>query len=160
MHFGDFELGDIDGVSPVSLLTNPDDRGYLCELFRGDIYGLTYPAMGYVSQTKQNIVRGPHEHVQQSDMFVFCFSVFDVYLWDARPQSPTYGRCTRLHLDNNGSDYWRLVVPPGVVHAYVALGENGIVLNFPDQLYRGTNYRDPVDEIRHECDPNSPFKIW
>ena len=53
-----------------------------------------------------------------------------------------------------------VVVPPGVVHAYKNSGDSeGIVLNFPDRLYAGKGRREKVDEVRHEDDPGSPFRV-
>ena len=36
---------------------------------------------------------------------------------------------------------------------------DAFVLNFPDTLYAGRGKKEPVDEIRHESDPDSPFKL-
>lgn len=51
-----------------------------------------------------------------------------------------------------------VLVPPGVVHAYRNVGsEAGYVVNIPDTLYAGAGRREPVDEIRHERDPQTPY---
>jgi len=53
-----------------------------------------------------------------------------------------------------------IVVPPGVVHGYKNIGpEPGMVVNFPDKLYKGIGRREDVDEIRYESDPNSVFRL-
>ena len=53
-----------------------------------------------------------------------------------------------------------MIIPPGVVHAYQNVDDMpGLLLNFPNQLYRGPQRQEPVDEIRHEEDPFSPFKV-
>ena len=53
-----------------------------------------------------------------------------------------------------------VVIPPGVVHAYRNVGESdAYVLNFPDALYAGDGKKEPIDEIRHEDDPDSPFQF-
>jgi dTDP-4-dehydrorhamnose 3,5-epimerase len=53
-----------------------------------------------------------------------------------------------------------VLIPPGIVHAYRNVGDKpGVVINCPNQLYRGAGRTDPVDEIRHEDDPHSPFQI-
>ena len=47
-----------------------DERGWLCEIFRKDnIDESISPVMSYISMTKPGIVRGPHEHLQQTDYF-------------------------------------------------------------------------------------------
>ena len=51
-------------------------------------------------------------------------------------------------------------MPPGVVHGYENVGGvPGLIVNFPDKLYKGTDRSDEVDEIRYENDPDSPFKM-
>lgn len=58
------------------------------------------------------------------------------------------------------ADRMIVIVPPRVVHAYKNNGDSdGIVLNFPDSLYRGWGKKEDVDEVRHEDNPESPFKI-
>jgi dTDP-4-dehydrorhamnose 3,5-epimerase len=53
-----------------------------------------------------------------------------------------------------------VIIPKGVVHAYRNIGASqGMVLNFPNRLYAGTGKKSPVDEIRHEVEANSPFRL-
>jgi len=53
-----------------------------------------------------------------------------------------------------------MVVPPDVVHGYKNISDvDGLVVNCPDRLFAGWNRSEPVDEIRHEEDGNSPFLI-
>jgi dTDP-4-dehydrorhamnose 3,5-epimerase len=53
-----------------------------------------------------------------------------------------------------------VVVPPGVVHAYKNVANvPGWVFNLPNQLYAGEGRKEPVDEIRHEDIPSSPFLL-
>jgi dTDP-4-dehydrorhamnose 3,5-epimerase len=120
---------------------------------------LASPAMAYVSLTQPGAARGPHEHKRQTDYFFFLgLSSFRLYLWDNRPQSPTFGKHYILDIDKDTAT--AVVVPPGVVHAYKNTGTvGGLVFNAPDQLYGGWGRQEPIDEIRHENDPQSPFKI-
>jgi dTDP-4-dehydrorhamnose 3,5-epimerase len=155
-----YRSGTIDGVICRPLKKYHDPRGWLCELYRHDELPFEFhPVMVYISMTEAGVARGPHEHVDQAD--VFCFlgpSNFKVYLWDSRPRSPTCGiRQTELM----GSDRpMLLIIPPGVVHAYKNVGlEPGIVFNCPNRLYRGPGRRDPVDEVRHEDNADSVFQL-
>ena len=53
-----------------------------------------------------------------------------------------------------------VIIPPGVVHAYKNIGgQAGIVFNAPNRLFAGKNKAEPVDEIRHEDQPDSPFQL-
>lgn len=155
-----FRPGSIDGMIWKPLKKYHDARGWLCELYRNDELPAEYhPVMGYLSVTEAGIERGPHEHVTQADCFAFLGpSTFRLYLWDNRPASPTYGVHETADV---GQDTPTLVIiPPGVVHAYRNIGTiPGVVLNCPNQLYKGTNRAEPVDEIRHEEDPHSPFHL-
>jgi dTDP-4-dehydrorhamnose 3,5-epimerase len=51
-------------------------------------------------------------------------------------------------------------VPPGVVHGYRNVGgKDGLVMNLPNRLFMGPKRAEPVDELRHEIDPASPFDM-
>ena len=44
-----------------------------------------------------------------------------------------------------------ILIPPGIVHGYKNISEDlGMVINYPDKLYKGWNKEEEVDEIRHE----------
>jgi dTDP-4-dehydrorhamnose 3,5-epimerase len=150
----------IEGVVVKKIEKFEDQRGWLSELFRHDMMEEElYPPMAYISYTHPGVARGPHEHVEQWDHFVFLGpSTFKLVLWDNREKSPTYGEKMELLVGEENPS--AVFIPPGVVHGYKNVGETmGMVLNFPNKLYRGWGKKDPVDEIRHEDDPNSPFKL-
>ncbi len=90
-----FHEGPIDGVTFRPLAPHKDHRGWLIELYREDeLPADQHPVMAYVSETLPGVARGPHEHVDQTDYFAFVGpGDFLLYLWDARPASPTYGHC-------------------------------------------------------------------
>ena len=148
----------IQGVEVVALRYHADSRGWLTEVYRNDELSVR-PVMAYVSLTHPGTARGPHEHREQADVFVFMGpSTFRITLWDARPSSPTHG--SRMVFE--AGEQWpaRVVVPAGVVHAYQNVGDrDGLVLNCPDRLYAGEGRRDPVDEIRWEDDPSGRFRL-
>jgi dTDP-4-dehydrorhamnose 3,5-epimerase len=151
---------DIEGVIIRRLSKHTDDRGWLSELFRGDeLPDELYPAMGYVSATGPGVVRGPHEHQHQSDLFCFLgTSAFRLYLWDNRKGATHYRE--RVTADIRTDEIVSVIVPPGVVHAYKNTGgSEGLIVNFPNRLYAGEGKRSEVDEIRYENDPDSPFVI-
>ncbi|HVQ55697.1 MAG TPA: hypothetical protein VMS29_02985, partial [Pyrinomonadaceae bacterium] len=65
-----FVEGLIDDVVIYPLRVFQDDRGWLSELFRHDeLAPEFYPEMAYISFTKPGVQRGPHEHVDQADLF-------------------------------------------------------------------------------------------
>ncbi|QQG52659.1 MAG: dTDP-4-dehydrorhamnose 3,5-epimerase family protein [Candidatus Falkowbacteria bacterium] len=148
----------INEVIIKELTKNNDERGFLTELFRADELDFK-PAMSYASFTNPGVIRGPHEHVAQSDCFVFLGpGSFALHLWDRRENSSTNGEKMEIIVGENNPTL--VIVPPGVVHGYKCVSEiPALSLNFPDKLYRGEGKKEEVDEIRWEKDPESPYKI-
>lgn len=150
------------GVLVKDLATYEDDRGSLTEFWRGDddrLRGLMWPSMGYVSMTLPGQVRGPHEHKEQTDFFVFPGpGAFVLYLWKHGATEPVM-----LYVgepEEHGYKTCAVIVPPGIIHGYKCFSPApGLVINIPNKLYRGPGGKGEVDEIRHEDDPESPYKI-
>jgi len=87
-----FKPGQIAGVVVRELRKFKDSRGWLAELFRHDeLAAEFYPAMAYISSTKPGVTRGPHEHVDQADLFCFIGpSNFKLRMWDNREDSESF----------------------------------------------------------------------
>ena len=155
-----FHEGSIHGVVFQPLKRHGDTRGWLIELFREDEIEVEHlPRMAYASQTFPGASRGPHAHRTQTDFFMFFGpGDFMLYLWDNRPDSPTFGS-KRVALVGESSPR-SVVIPPGVVHGYKNISEvPGLVFNAPDQLYAGSGRSEPVDEIRYEDFPNNLYMM-
>jgi dTDP-4-dehydrorhamnose 3,5-epimerase len=148
---------NLEGVVIRPLKRFADARGWLTELFREDELPEGFrPAMSYLSVTHPGIARGPHEHVHQTDGFAFIDGEYELYLWEHRQGKNAPPARVKVGSENPVL----VIVPPGVVHAYKNVGDrDAFVLNFPDQLYAGKGKKDAVDEIRHESDEDSPFRI-
>src|SRR6267142_2734040 len=118
-----FKAGEIDDVVIRDLRRFNDSRGWLAELFRHDeLEGEYYPVMTYISATEPGVTRGPHEHVDQEDLFCFLGpSNFKIRMWDNREGSSTFNHVMTLVVgaDNPKS----VLVPKGVVHAYHNVGD-------------------------------------
>jgi len=152
--------GEIKGVVVRELKRFPDSRGWLTELFRHDELDHEFqPAMAYISSTNPGITRGPHEHWDQADYFCFIGpSNFKLRLWDNRKDSETFGRVMTMMVgeDNPAA----VLIPAGVVHGYQNVGDvDGIVINCPNRLYAGAGRKEKVDEIRHESDGETVFRM-
>jgi dTDP-4-dehydrorhamnose 3,5-epimerase len=153
-----FQKGQIEGVVLKEFRKFIDERGWLAEIFRHDELPEAYhPAMSYVSVTLPGVLRGPHEHVDQADLFAWVGpGDFKVTLWDNRPDSPTF--LNRMELCMGLNRPGSLLIPKGVVHCYRCISaEVGWVFNAPNQLFAGEGKKSPVDEIRHEADPDNIF---
>ena len=150
----------ISGVTVRPLACHRDDRGWLIELFRCDeLSDANRPAMAYVSQTMPGVVRGPHEHVDQSDLFAFLGpGDFELHLWDRREGSPTEEEYQRICA--GVTNPLAVIVPPGVVHAYKNVSDRpGWVFNAPNRLYAGVGKGGAVDQIRWEERPDCPYRV-
>jgi len=155
-----FKSGPIDGLIVRKLVVHNDQRGWLSELFRTDELDPNFmPVMAYISSTSPGIARGPHEHLDQADCFCFVGpSVFRIVCWDNRKSSPTFGNSVSIEAGEGNP--MSMIVPPGVVHGYKNIGEkDGWVINLPNRLYAGKGKKEKVDEIRHEHDSTSQFKL-
>ncbi len=154
MHWKD---APIDGCLITPLKKFADARGWLTEFFRQDeLPSALHPVMGYLSMTHPGVARGPHEHRDQTDLFVFFNGAFRLYLWDTRRDAPTFGH--RQVMDLGEANPTVAIVPPGVVHAYRNVGEHdALIINCPNQLYAGEGKQESVDEIRHEDQAESVF---
>ncbi|MEA1979402.1 MAG: dTDP-4-dehydrorhamnose 3,5-epimerase family protein [candidate division Zixibacteria bacterium] len=144
----------------MELESYSDKRGWLSEFFRQDKLGKEkLPQMGYISMTEPGMQRGPHEHRCQTDIFIFLgLSEFELYLWDNRPESKTFQQKDIIKIHNQ--KLVRVIIPKGIVHGYKNIGNHqGIIINIPNQLYKGQGRDGEIDEIRYEQDPDSPFKI-
>ena len=153
--------GPIEGVIIKTLIKHHDQRGFLCETYRIDELpdGLT-PVMSYISYTEPGVSRGPHEHRQQTDIFTMLGpGNFILKLWDNRKVSPTYNNYMEIKAGRDNP--LTVIIPPGIVHGYknVSPTEQAMVLNYPDKLFMGPGKKEPVDEIRHEDNPSSPYSM-
>ncbi|MBL7977473.1 MAG: dTDP-4-dehydrorhamnose 3,5-epimerase family protein [Bacteroidetes Order II. Incertae sedis bacterium] len=158
-HLNNWSTGVIPDCTCTPLRKFNDPRGWLAEIFREDeLEKALWPAMAYLSLTEPGIARGPHAHEDQTDLFVFFDGLFEVHLWDNRLGVASFGIHQVLLLGEEQSA--TLLVPPGVVHGYRNVSEKAaLILNCPNRLYAGKNKKEPVDEIRHEDDLNTPFII-
>ncbi len=84
---------------------------------------------------------------------------FLLELWDNRANSPTRNNYYRIKAGRDNPAL--IIVPPGVVHGYTNISdhESGMVINYPNRLYRGEGKKEEVDETRHEEDRHSPFQL-
>lgn len=153
------EIPGLPGVRVEALPVFKDARGSLHELFRVDEIPAGFqPLMACSSWSHPGVTRGPHQHVGQDDYFTFAGpSNFTVYLWDDRPSSAKAAKGWFIHTGEQAPT--RIHVPRGVVHAYRNTGiAFGLVVTVTSLLFKGEGRRDPVDEIRHELNPDSPYQ--
>ena len=124
---------------------NEDERGWLSELQRADTD--IQSSMCYMSFTKK----------EQTNFFVFVGTGnFELYLWDNRKSSETYGVDRKLIVGE--SNPVSVSIPPGVIYGLKSISKDGsFCINLPNRLYKGVLKSFDTDEIRYEN--NSKFII-
>ncbi|MGI6679030.1 MAG: dTDP-4-dehydrorhamnose 3,5-epimerase family protein [Dehalobacterium sp.] len=142
----------INGVITKKLTKHMDDKGYFMETFRLDelAEGLN-PVMSYLAYLEPGCTRIPHEHQEKTDVLAFPGpGNFLIRIWDKRQGSSTYGHLMEFYAGQDNP--MSVVIPPGLIHGYknVSRMERGLVINYPDRLYKGWDKKGEVDEIIHE----------
>jgi len=138
----------IAGVLIEPLQVFPDDRGFFMEIARlgtgmaasmvpDDIrkiqvsLTLTYPGT----------IKAIHYHAEQSDLWAPASGMIQVFLYDLRRNSQTFGAINTIFAGR--FQPWQILVPPGVAHGYKALGVEPIQL-----VYLTDRHYNPADELR------------
>lgn len=114
---------------------------------------IEYSQMMYISWTLPGLKRGPHLHRQQSDLFTFPGpGLFVIYLWQFNEPSK------QIKIEAGSDQPKTIYIPPGIVHGYKNIAMiPGLVINCPDELYKGIDKKAIEDIIRLEDDPNNPY---
>ena len=142
----------IDGVQVMALRLHPDDRGFFEEIFRWG-QGLTkdFGSLGSLGSNGSlqvsaalsyaGTVKAIHYHLRQTDLWTPLLGQFQVFLYDLRVKSPTFGKTNTLYVGPLRP--WQILIPPGVGHGYKIVGPDaGLLVYATDRFY------DPADEGR------------
>ncbi|HEY6127090.1 MAG TPA: dTDP-4-dehydrorhamnose 3,5-epimerase family protein [Candidatus Acidoferrum sp.] len=138
----------IDGVRIESLQVYPDDRGFFTELARLG-KGLAAKMIPDDSRkiqisltlTYPGTIKAIHYHSEQTDLWAPVSGMLQVFLYDLRRNSPTFGAINTMFVGR--FQPWEILIPPGVAHGYKALGIEPIQL-----VYLTDRYYNPADELR------------
>lgn len=138
----------LDGVRIRPATTHLDERGSVCEIY-SPAWDFTEEALVWVYQTtiRPGQIKGWVLHLEQDDRLFFSTGDVKVVLYDARPESPTFGR---LNVHTFGEAHRALLrIPAGVYHALQNVGqEDALFINLPTRPYRHEDpdkYRLPLD---------------
>lgn len=137
-------------IKEVLLITPriyPDDRGEFLETYsQKEFATLGIPdafVQDNMSISKQGTLRGLHyqegEHAQAKLVSVSEGEVFDVAV-DIRPNSPTFGKWTGVHLD--ALKHQMFYLPIGCAHGYYVLSERAVF------MYKCSAYYDQASSRR------------
>lgn len=119
----------IDGSYVVTPQLYHDNRGYFCELFRGDY------AQGNLSYSIAGVLRGMHyqkvPHAQAKLVRCIHGEIYDVII-DIRKNSPTFLQKYEIVLSHNNVS--SLYVPAGCLHGFLAM-QDSVVEYLVDKVY-------------------------
>lgn len=143
----------IDGVEVLERTIFYDQRGFLIETFSKS-KEKDPSVYGYCSLTQPGLARDEdrfHFHQLQKDRFTIVFGTMWILLYDARPQSPTFGKLEVV--EAKGGDptirestkvpVCTITIPEGVYHGVRNPGPSwAVLINHPTREY------SPEDEGR------------
>ena len=117
-----------------------DNRGYLRETFRNNLFKkLSFP-FDVMSFSKQKVLRGLHiqlKHGQAKIITVTHGKIFDVAV-DLRKNSKTFGKHVSLIMSDKSN--FSFYIPKGFAHGFMCLSKKCTV------NYKCSEYRDPKSE--------------
>ena len=138
----------IDGVQIAPLVIHADDRGFFTELARlgtglaarmvpDGVRGIQVS----LTLTYPGTIKAIHYHSEQTDLWAPVSGMVQVFLYDLRVQSRTFGAINTIY--SGRFQPWEILIPPGVAHGYKALGVEPIQL-----VYFTDRHYNPADELR------------
>lgn len=134
----------LDGLVVIEPDVFGDDRGFLVETYRGDLWHELGVDVDFVqhnhSRSARGTLRGLHFQTEPGQAkLVRCSSgrIFDVAV-DLRRDSPTFGQWEGHELDDRA--HRQLLIPIGFGHGFCVLSETA------DVDYQLSSYYDPATE--------------
>ncbi len=138
----------IAGVGVEALQVHPDDRGFFVELARLGSTSLAGRISSHGSQiqvsatlTYPTTIKAIHYHYRQTDLWTPVVGMLQVFLYDLRRTSTTFGLTNTLYVGQHRP--WQVLIPPGVAHGHKVLGTQPALL-----VYLTDRYYNPEDEGR------------
>jgi dTDP-4-dehydrorhamnose 3,5-epimerase len=146
----------IAGVHVREVLHVPRDHGIITEIYRPEWDPTGLPVVhAYQSRLFPGAIGAWSCHAVNIDRLFVNQSLVKVVLYDARKDSPTYGRINEFHIGDPRPTF--MVLPPGVWHGLQNLGPiDALVINFPSNAY---DYEDP-DHYRLPLDTDAIPYRW
>ena len=137
-----------EGVTSRDAITHTDDRGTVCEMF--DPRWNWHPdpfRFAYFFTLRPGKIKGWGLHLRHEDRYFIMFGELEIVMYDARPDSPTFGLVAKTVLSEH---HRRLMnIPAGIWHANHNIGTKDVVVaNYPTQPYDHSDpdkYRLPLD---------------
>jgi dTDP-4-dehydrorhamnose 3,5-epimerase len=145
----------IDGVVLRRAAIQEYEHGLTSEIF-SDVWDIDTSPVRHVSQSlvRAGHVKGWVYHKLTVDRLAVVCGSFKFVLWDARPESPTYGMVNEIFLSERTPGL--LQIPTHVVHAVQNVGQSDAVfVNLPTAPY---NHASP-DKYRIDDPAVVPYRF-
>lgn len=144
------------GVRLRDVITQVDERGWVCEMFDPRWGWNEHPLVFvYTFTIRPGMIKGWGLHKKHEDRYFMLFGEMEAVLYDARPDSPTRGLISKIVLSEHRR---RLMnIPAGIWHADRNIGaKDVVVVNFPTIQY---DYAHP-DKFRLPLNTDQiPYKF-
>ena len=131
----------ISGLKLIRTNIYKDQRGFLKEVYKKDIFNNKDFPFDIFSSSKKNVLRGLHiqtTNPQAKIITVTQGKIFDVAV-DLRKKSKTYGKHYSITISEN--DNFSFYLPAGFAHGFLCLSKKCTV------YYKNSTYRDSRFEI-------------
>lgn len=129
----------IDGVKVRTTPHHVDHRGTVFEIFEsvGDYWDEPV-VYAYQFSVRPRQMKGWGLHERKTDRYTIISGEVLLFLYDARPESPTHGVSMKLVLSDRGVR--QVTMPPFVWHLSVNVGAvDAHLINFPTEVYHHEN---------------------
>jgi dTDP-4-dehydrorhamnose 3,5-epimerase len=135
---------DIGGAYYIEAKRHADERGWFQEWFKKSElqkfidFDFT-PVQANISHSKKGVVRGIHYSIApegQAKLVTVMHGAIDDYVIDINPNSPNFGKWTRIRLTSDHGN--AVLLPPHVGHAFQALTDNTMVCYLVTAEYNPT----------------------
>ncbi|MCI8921636.1 MAG: dTDP-4-dehydrorhamnose 3,5-epimerase [Acutalibacter sp.] len=127
----DFKQTNIPGLTLITPLFIPDQRGYLAKPFESCVFAVHnihfHVAEELESKSEQHTLRGlhfQHQHSQDKLVRVLSGEIYDVAV-DLRPESSAFGKWQGFAL--SAENRQMLYIPKHFAHGFLVLGREAIV---------------------------------
>lgn len=131
-----------------------DNRGYLRETFRNNLFGKKKFPFDVMSSSKKKVLRGLHFQIKKPQAKIITVTygkIFDVAV-DLRKKSKTFGKYIGIIISDK-SDF-SFYIPEGFAHGFICLSKKCTV------NYKCSNYRHIKSETTLKWNDNKVKINW
>ncbi len=122
----------LDGVFTVDLRVIPAEKGAVLHMLRADAPFFSHFGEVYFSELEINALKAWKMHQRQGQNITVPVGLVQVVLFDAQPQSPSYGRVEEVLLGRE-EHYKLLHIPPHIWYGFRNVGqEKALICNCTD----------------------------